>query len=141
YLLGFAVNHEARAVIHRNPTLNTNPHEAELLLRWADTADIARGYECQFNHAGGVQVVRWNGPFGDFTPLHGQGSIGRALRTGDVVRARAVGTGITCYVNDVQVLHVTDQTWSNGQPGIGFFKRLAGANTDLAFLSFSATSL
>jgi hypothetical protein len=97
--------------------------------------------ECQFNHAGGVQVVRWNGPFGDFTPLPGAGSIGRLLKTGDVVRARIAGSTITCDVNDVQVVKVTDATWSNGQPGIGFFKRLEGANSDLAFSSFSATSL
>jgi hypothetical protein len=142
YLSGFAADHEAKAVIRRNPDLATNPHEAELLLRWADTAEIARGYECQFNHAGGVQVVRWNGPFGDFTALPGsQGSIERKLQTGDVVRARIVGSTITCYINDVQVARVTDQMWSNGQPGIGFFKRLDGANDDLAFSSFAATSL
>jgi hypothetical protein len=142
YLSGFDADHEAKAVVYRSPNLVGTTHEAELLLRWADTADIARGYECQFNHVGGVQVVRWNGPFGDFTPLQGsQGSIGRKLQTGDVVRARIVGSTITCYVNDVQISRVTDQTWSSGQPGIGFFKRLDGANADLAFSSFSATSL
>jgi hypothetical protein len=141
YLSGFAADQECEAVIYRSPTLSGNPHESELLLRWTDTADIARGYECQFNHAGGVQVVRWNGPFGDFTPLPGSGSIGRTLKTGDVVRARIVGSTITCYVNDVQVARVADSTWSAGQPGIGFFKRLEGANTDLAFSRFTATSL
>jgi hypothetical protein len=142
YLGGFDADHEAEAVIHRNPNLTTNPHEAELLLRWADTTEIARGYEVQFNHAGGVQVVRWNGPFGDFTPLRGsQGSIGRVLKSGDVVRARIVGSTITCFVNNVEVARVTDGTWATGQPGIGFFKRLDGSNTDLAFSRFSAKSL
>jgi hypothetical protein len=142
YLSGFAANQQAEAVIYRSTNLNYTTHEAELLLRWSDTTDIARGYECQFNQAGGVQVVRWNGPFGDFTPLRGsQGSIGRKLRTGDVVRARIVGSTITCYVNNVQESRITDQTWSSGQPGIGFFKRLSGSNTNLAFLKFTATTV
>ena len=54
-------------------TLVGDPHEIELLLRWADSAQIARGYECLFNHLGGVQIVRWNGPFGKFTVLSGPG--------------------------------------------------------------------
>jgi hypothetical protein len=142
YLSGFGPDQQAEAVISRNPSLLGTPHETELLLRWADTTDIARGYECQFNYAGGVQVVRWNGPFADFVPLSGSfGSIGRALKTGDVVRAKIVGSTITCYVNDVQVAKATDSTWSTGQPGIGFFKRLEGVNSDLAFSSFNATSL
>ena len=37
-------------------------HEVEVLLRWADSAHIARGYECNLAFDGGyAQIVRWNG--------------------------------------------------------------------------------
>jgi hypothetical protein len=45
YLAGFNADQEAQAVVYRSPNLAGNPHEAELLLRWADTVDIARGHE------------------------------------------------------------------------------------------------
>ena len=35
----------------------------------------------------------------------------------------------------------TDSMWTSGQPGIGFFKRTAGLNSDLAITSYTATSL
>jgi hypothetical protein len=102
----------------------------------------ARGYECLFSFDGGIQVIRWNGPYGDFTSIgQDDGRLGRRLVTGDVLRARIVGPVITCYVNDVLLAHATDGTWKDGQPGIGFFRREAGTNADLAFSRYTATSL
>ena len=125
-----------------SPTLAGEPHEAEILLRWADSPVSARGYECLFNFEGGVDVVRWNGPFGDFVSIGQEDArLGRKLVTGDVLRARIVGPVITCFVNDVQVAHATDATWKDGQPGIGFFRREAGENADLAFSRYTATSI
>ena len=142
YLSGLAPDHQGEAVVHVAPTLRGEPHEALLLLRWADSAFSARGYECLFAFDGGVDVVRWNGPYGDFTSI-GQDDtpLGRKLATGDVVRARVVGPLITCFVNDVPVAHATDGTWRDGGPGIGFFRREAGTNADLAFSRYTATSI
>jgi hypothetical protein len=143
YLSGFGPNQEAQGVIYVSPALTGTPHEVELLLRWADSATTARGYECLFNFQGGVQIVRWNGPFGDFTVLsaNGPGSLGRNLVTGDVIRATIVGSVITMYINGAQRYQATDSRWTSGQPGIGFFKRRSGLNSDFALSSFSAATL
>src|SRR5690349_12045995 len=109
---------------HVAPTLRGEPHEALLLLRWADSATSARGYECLFSFDGGFDIVRWNGPYGDFTSIGQEDArLGRTLATGDVLRARIVGPAITCFVNDAQVGHTTDATSRGRQPGSGFFRR------------------
>jgi hypothetical protein len=143
YLSGFAPNQQGEAVIYVSPDLVGEPHEFELLLRWADSAQIARGYECLFSDWGGVQIVRWNGPFGTFSVLSGQGrgGLGRKLVTGDVVKGTVIGNTITAYINGVQMYQAVDSMWTTGQPGIGFFKRTAGQNSDLAITSYTATSL
>jgi hypothetical protein len=140
YLSGFAPNQQGEAIVHVDPNLVGDPHEVELLLRWADSPSMARGYECLFQHNGIVQIMRWNGAFGDFTPLSSD-QLGRALRTGDVIKATVIGSIITAYINGVPILQVTDSTYSTGQPGIAFFKRIAGLNTDLAISSYTASSL
>lgn len=143
YLSGtFGADQQGEATIFRSATLRGDPHECEILLRWADGSTLARGYECLFNFAGGVQITRWNGAFGDFTELQGgDGSYRRGLATGDVVKAKIVGDAITCYINGERVAQVHDTVWTDGQPGIGFFKRLPGLNTDLGFSSFTASAL
>lgn len=142
YLSGFGPNQEAQAVVYVSPALSGNAHEVELLLRWADSATTARGYECLFNFQGGMQIVRWNGAFGDFTVLPATGQdLGRNLVSGDIIKANIVGNVITAYVNGVQRLQATDTRWTSGQPGMGFFKRTTGLNSDLALTSFSATTL
>lgn len=143
YLSGFGPDQQAEAVVYVDRNLTGNPHEVLLLLRCADSAQSTRCYACKFNHWGGMQIMRWNGPFGDFTELHaGQlGYLGRNLVEGDVVKATILGSTITTYVNGVPMLRATDSMWTDGQPGIGFFKRTYGTNWDLAITSFTATSL
>ena len=52
---------------------------------------------------GGVQIVRWNGPFGNFSVLSGSGphNLGRRLVSGDVIKATVIGNTITAYINGV----------------------------------------
>ena len=140
YLSGFSANQQGEAVVYRSPSLSGDPHEVELLLRWADAPGVARGYECLTNHVGTVQIVRWNGPFGDFTVLGG-GNLGRGLVSGDVITAKIVGSLISVYINGALIAQTTDSVWTSGQPGIGFFRRTQGTSADLAFTSYSATSL
>jgi hypothetical protein len=113
-----------------------------MLLRWADSAQNARGYECQFDHQGGVQIIRWGGPFGDLTDVPGAGfrTLGRNFVSGDIVKANVIGNTITLYINGLAFYQAIDSTWTTGQPGIGFFKRAAGLNTDFAITSFTASS-
>ena len=142
YLSGFATDHQGEAVVYVSPRLVGEPHEVELLLRWADSAYEARGYECLWSFEGDVDIVRWNGPPGDFNSIGvAEGRLGRRLVTGDQVRARVVGPVITCYINDRLMARATDATWKDGQPGIGFYRREAGAASDLAFSRYTATSL
>jgi hypothetical protein len=72
----------------------------------------------------------------------GCGGLGpRRLVTGDVVKGTVIGNTVTAYINGVQIFRATDSMWTSGQPGIGFFKRTAGLNSDLAITSYTATSL
>jgi hypothetical protein len=143
YLSGFPPNQQGEAVVHVDANLAGAPHEVELLLRWTDSTQSARGYECLFNFQGGVQIMRWNGPFGDFTelPASGSGGLGRGLVTGDVIKATIVGTIITTYINGRRISQASDGRWPDGQPGIGFFKRRAGLNSDFALTSYKASAL
>lgn len=109
YLSGFGADQHAQAVVYVDPYLTGDPHEVEILLRCADSAQSMRCYECLFNHRGNVQIVRWNGAFGDFTVLPGTGlgSLWRNLRDGDVVKGIAIGNTITAYINGRPILQST----------------------------------
>ena len=105
-------------------------------MRSSDDAGNVRGYECLFNWYGGVQIFRWNGPFGSVTevPASESGYFGRPLVTGDVIKASIVGNVITLYINNVLMARATDSTFTTGQPGIAFFIR-PGGRTDLLGLT------
>ena len=139
----FGPDQTAEAVVFRDPSLSPGAtHEVELLLRFSDDTSNARGYECLFNYAGGIQIVRWNGGLGDFTPLSttGTGSVGRNLVTGDVVKATVIGNVISSYVNGALVARATDSTFTSGRPGISFFIRPGGSPLLLGLTSYSVTT-
>jgi hypothetical protein len=140
-LSGFTADHTASGVIHLVGNIDGScTHEVEILLRWADDAHNARGYECNVSFDGGyVQVVRWNGALGDFTVLGGGNAPG--LKDGDTLKATIVGSDIRVSINDVERAQVTDSTFTTGNPGMGFFRRDCGAGSDFGFTSFSAASL
>ena len=142
-LSGFGPDQTAEAVVHRDSTLSaTATHEVELLLRASDDATHARGYECLFNDAGGIQIVRWNGDFESFTPLQVFDSrgLGRDLVTGDVIKASIVGNEIRAYINGVQMGRAVDSTFAAGQPGIAFFIRPGGYQRLLGLTSYTVAS-
>lgn len=117
--------------------------EIELRLRSRIAPHQNSGYEVNFRCSTGagryIQIVRWNGRFGDFTYI--KTAVGPGIRDGDVVKAVIAGTVITVYVNGAQVLSATDSTYSSGNPGIGFFlqKGAAKRNRDFGFTKFMAT--
>lgn len=144
YLSGFGPNQQGEAVVYVDPALLGDPHEVELLLRWADSPGNARGYECLFHFNGQIQLMRWNGGFGQFDEIPGatgSKSLGRALVTGDVIKATISGNTINAYINGVLLSQVTDSMWPTGQPGIGFFKRTTGVNGGFAITSYTAASV
>ena len=128
-------------------TVNQNSNhvfeEVEIRLRTTISPHHNSGYEINFRctHDGTqyIEIVRWNGRLGDFTYLqqvHG----GPGLYDGDVVRASIVGSVITAFINETQVAQVTDATFSQGNPGMGFYlDGKAGLNADYGFTFFSAS--
>jgi hypothetical protein len=59
---------------------------------------------------------------------------------GDVVKATIVGNVITAYINGVQVLQATDNTYATGSPGMGFYLQgTTGVNSDYGLTSFTAS--
>jgi chitodextrinase len=142
-LSGFGPNQTAEAVVYRSSSLNTAvTHEVELMLRGSDDSNNARGYEVLFAYYGGVQIVRWNGPMGNYTvlPVSGPGSIGRNFVTGDVIKASIIGSTISVYVNGQLIGQTSDSTFATGQPGISFFTRPGGNSAHFALTSYTVSS-
>jgi hypothetical protein len=132
----------------------TNPRdecyqEVELRLRSSISAHDNRGYEVAFKSSTSSSayliIVRWNGPFGNFTYLRDLRGAQYGVATGDVVSARVVNNVVSAYKNGVLVGEATDNTYSSGLPGIGFNlengggSACPGTNADYGFTSFAAT--
>lgn len=143
-LSGFGPDQQAEAVVFRSPDLVRGiTHEVELLLRSSDDANNARGYECLFNYAGGLEIVRWNGALGDFTRLSiigGASNLGRELVSGDVIKCTIVGNVISAYINGALRAQTIDSTYVSGQPGISFFTRPGGSNVNFGLTSYAVSS-
>ncbi len=118
--------------------------EVELLLRFQIAAHSARGYEVNFRALNDKEsyseVVRWNGPLGNFSYLvknHGQKF---GISDGSVIKASIVGSIITVFINDVVVSEVVDNVYADGSPGMGFFvAHASGVNQDYGFMRYTAT--
>lgn len=152
YLAGFPPNHQAIGVVHRSGTIDSSTREAECLVRWADSTHTARGYEFNYAYNGAYcGIVRWNGPLNDFTPIpvgNPDGTPNGALADGDLLRLDAIGANLIAYRSTdggstwVQVAAATDTTWSDGNPGMGFWKDGGtNGNSNLGFSAFIARSL
>ena len=131
---------QATVRVGTRPT-SGNYKEVELRLRSSLSAHNCTGYECNFSMAANsnnpyAQIVRWNGAVSNFTYL---GSISiPQINSGDVVKAVASVNTITTYVNGTALFSVTDGTYMNGSPGIGFYLQGSGKNNS-GFTNFTAT--
>jgi len=134
-----------QAVVHSFNQNDSYFEEVELRLRSSLSPNRNTGYEiifrCSKTDNAYAQIVRWNGPIGDFTYLDSAGGSEYGVRDGDIVKATIAGNLITAYINDVQVLQVADDSYKTGNPGIGFYLSGAeGVNADFGFTSFTALS-
>lgn len=139
----FGPDQTVEAVVQRDSTqAQGETHEVELLLRFSDDSNNARGYECLFSWAGGVQVMRWNGGIGNFTVLNTSqmSYFSRPLATGDVIKASIIGSVISLYINGQLIVQGSDSTFKTGQPGMSFFVRPGGSASFLGLTSLTATS-
>jgi hypothetical protein len=136
-------NQTVEATVHSVNQTDNVYEEVEIRLRSALSSHVATGYEinfrCSKTSAAYVQIVRWDGGLGKFTYVATQGGVG--VQDGDVVKATIVGNVITAYINGAQVVQGTDDTYTTGNPGMGFFLGGAtGINTkDYGFSTFKAT--
>ena len=114
------------------------------VLRFRITANNARGYEVLWGQDGEVYVVRWNGPLGNYTALGGipDPGPGRAVE-GDVLRAEIIGNMIRVYKNGSLILTASDpnSTFTDGQPGIGFWPTSGSTLASYGWKNFQAGSL
>ena len=140
----FASDQYAEAVVYRAGGYSPGvSHEIELLLRFSITANDAHGYEVLWGVTGELNVVRWNGPLGDYTAWNGGSgpNIGEPA-DGDVLRAEMTGSILTVYKNASLVLTAASETtYTTGQPGIGFWPTTGATLASLGWKSFSAGNL
>jgi hypothetical protein len=118
--------------------------EVELRLRSAISPHKCTGYEVMFRCSKSPKaycnIAKWNGPLGSFSYLKKSEGSRYGVANGDVVKASIIGNVITVYINGVQILQATDNTFKTGNPGIGFFiDGATGVNADFGFSSFTAT--
>jgi len=134
-------NQTVQATVYTTVAGNSNWEEVELRVRSTLSAHSCTGYEINFSvnpSNAYVQIVRWNGALGSFTELNGTGSYG--AKNGDVIKATISGSTITAYVNGTAVLTATDNTYSSGSPGMGFYAQGTGiTDSQYGFTNFSAT--
>ena len=141
----WSANQMAQAQVHTVNQTSSVFEEVELRLRTSISAHSMTGYEINFRCTSDgtqyVQIVRWNGPLGDFSFLDAR--VGPGLHNGDVVKATIVGSTITAYINGTQVVQVTDSTFTSGSPGMGFYIQGGSASleSDYGFTSFTASVL
>jgi hypothetical protein len=115
--------------------------EVELRLRSTLAAHVCNGYEVAFslkpNGMAYLIIVRWNGPLGDFTYLFNQKGAQYQVKMGDVVKATVVGDVISAYKNGELMGQATDDTFTSGNPGMGFNEQ--SYNGDYGFSGFTAS--
>jgi hypothetical protein len=174
YLSRFGPNQTAQATLWKDPSIGNDSiackiwrrliwrrlrgnycdgpgtYEVELLLRWTDSPISAHGYECNLSWDGKyAEIVRWNGPFGNFTYITQQRTFNAGImppNNGDLFKATISGPTINVYLNknddkgDQLIVTGTDPTFTDGGPGMGFFIQGNVDPTKFGFASFKASS-
>jgi hypothetical protein len=130
-------------VFSRNPT-ETYYQEVEIRLRSALTPHRCTGYEvfwrCLKTENAYAEIVRWNGKLGDWTSLQKHTGAKYGVKDGDLVQATIAGNVIKGYVNGVEVISVSDDTYKEGNPGMGFNYGVGQSNKDFGFTSYEVES-
>lgn len=150
HLSGFPPDQEAWGEVYIAHPDTSCYQEVEILLRWTSTAFRTTGYECFARCLDGknsyLQIVRWDGPLGKYTYLADNVGIGYGLKNGDTLKASVIGNVITVYINGIEKARAVDDTYNEGNPGIGIFLFCPdgngkGSNKDYGFDSFTAKGL
>ena len=116
--------------------------ETEIRLRTTITVDSITGYECIFALRGNdkyIDIVRWNGDYGDFTHLVQVDVPTTYISDGDIARCEIIGDTIRALLNGNVVAYAQDSTYSSGPPGIGIYTYGCGSSiSDFGAKDFEA---
>ena len=118
--------------------------EVEIRLRSTITPHRCTGYEvfwrCLKTENAYAEIVRWNGEIGDFTSLRRLTGSQYGVKDGDVVEATIFGNVLKGFINGVEVISATDDTFDTGSPGIGFNFGVGNTNVDHGFTFFEVNT-
>jgi hypothetical protein len=118
--------------------------EVEIRLRSTLKPHVCTGYEvfwrCLKTKDAYAEIVRWNGKVGDWTSLQKHTGAQYGVKDGDLVEATIVGNVIKGYVNGEEVISATDNTYKEGNPGMGFNFGVEKSNGDFGFSSYEVES-
>jgi hypothetical protein len=138
----------AQATVHSVNQSGDSVQEVELWLHGTITPSTVTGYEINFRCTGNfnqgyMQIVRWDGRDPqqnlNYTYIDYTGPGVNGVKDGDIVKASIRGTVITVWVNGVQVGQASDNTYTSGSPGMGFYLQGGtGTNADYGFFNFAA---
>jgi hypothetical protein len=130
--------HAKGIVFSRNPT-SEYFQEVQLRLRSTIEPHSCTGYEifwrCLRSEEAYAEIVRWNGPVGDFTSLARKTGADFGVKHGDAVEATIEGDVIKGIVNGSEVISATDDAFASGAPGVGFNFGVGDTNVDHGFSS------
>ena len=139
-------NQTATGVVYLNSSGNAHDPEVELLLNFTIAAHNATGYVCDYSVKNdGTQyfgIGRWNGPFGNFTPITTTVTGITPLANGERITCNRVGSTLYMYRgNGTLITSVVDTTYTGGSPGIGTDLDTNGSsiNGTFGFSSFLAS--
>ena len=135
--------HGKGKVFSRNQTEKCY-QEVEIRLRSSLTPQKCTGYEvfwrCLKTPKAYVEIVRWNGKVKDWTSLRKHTGAQYGVKDGDLVEATIIGNVIKGYLNGVEMISVTDDTYKEGNPGIGFNYGVGDSNVDFGLTYFEVDS-
>ena len=135
--------HGKGKVFSRNQT-EKYYQEVEIRLRSSLMPQNCTGYEvfwrCLKTPKAYVEIVRWNGKVKDWTSLKKHTGAKYGVKDGDLVEATIIGNVIKGYLNGVELISVTDDTYKEGTPGIGFNYGVGESNVDFGFTYFEVDS-
>lgn len=151
----WGASQQVHAVIKINSQPTQCCHEIEVRLLSAISNNSITGYEINYSAVPSnkyVQLVRWNGPNGNFTYID-QLQPSTAASNGDVIDASATVSGgtvtFTYKINGVTQTftncHCTNpkdsggSAFTSGNPGLGFYDNQDSNWSSFGYSSFSAT--
>ena len=114
--------------------------EVELRLRGTISVNSITNYEITCSVVSSpayLQIVRWNGPVGDYTYIDNSDNIDYCSN-GDILKASITGSTIKVYLNGGLKITATDTVLKSGAPGMGFFTT-GEALSNYGFSSYTAT--